>query len=277
MGSRNTDSAPYDFRSQSIGLGSVFNARDLGGYVLPDGSRVKKGLLLRGGALDKLSDQDCNTLRDTFHLSRIFDFRTSMEVQRLPDREVPGASRIWLPAFDEDSSTMEKVSLGEEAYIDLKNWLIVHSREEWVQNVAREMYPGLMMNEFTRMQYAGFLQNIVNTSEGAVYWHCSQGKDRTGFGATVLLAALGADLDLIMKDYVISNEFYLEELEEACSKVETVDEKEAILTFIGVNCDYYLESLEKLVKEYGSLLDFVKGPLCLMDGDIEILRNRYLE
>lgn len=274
---RSTDSAPYDFRTQSIGLKSVFNARDLGGYVLPGGKRVRKGFLLRGGAFDVLSDEDCERLVTDFHLAKVFDFRTSMEVDRLPDRAVPGSTRIWLPAFDESKGTMEKVSLPQKAYEDLKNWLVIHAREPRVQKVAREMYPGLVMNDFTRMQYAGFFQNILNTESGAVYWHCSQGKDRTGFAAALMLAALGADRELIMKDYVISNEFYLSELEEAFSKVETEGEKEAILTFIGVNCDYFAASLDMVEAECGSLMGFLTGPLCLTDTDIEILRKRYLE
>lgn len=272
-----TDPVPYNFKSQGIGLQSVFNARELGGYILPDGRRIKHGLLLRGGALDRLSDYDRNRLVNEFHLAKNFDFRTSMEVESTPDRDVPGCTRIWLPAFDEGKQAMQKVSLDKEAYADLKNWLVVHAKDPGVQKVAREMYPGLMMNDFSRMQYAGFLQNIVNTASGAVYWHCSQGKDRTGFGAALVLAALGADMELIMNDYVISNEFYLDDLKEASSKVETVGEKETILTFIGVNCDYFGGTLMQIVDECGSLLDFIKGPLCMTDEDIAILRDRYLE
>ena len=127
------------------------------------------------------------------------------------------------------------------------------------------------------MQYAGFLQNIVNTPDGAVYWHCSQGKDRTGIGSAVLLAALGADRELIMQDYSISAEFYKEELEYYFRQVNTDEEKAVLRTFISVNCDYFEAALDYIDKEYGSMYNFLTGPLCLMDNDIETLRNRYLE
>lgn len=267
----------YSFKTQGIGLSTVINARELGGYVLPDGRRIRHGLLLRGGALDAASDEDLAKLSDVFRVRRIFDFRTSGEVGTAPDKYLKGADYVWLPAFDEESGVMQQVALPKDAYKDLKGWLTVNAWMPDVQRVAREMYPSMVMSDFTRVQYTGFLQNIIRTTDGAVYWHCSQGKDRTGLGAALLLAALGADRELIMQDYAISNEFYMEEVEEASAQVNTDAEKEAILTFIGVNCKFFSGALDLLEKECGSMMNFLKGPLCLTDEDISILRDRYLE
>ena len=266
-----------DFASQSIGLSTVFNARDLGGYALPGGRVVKKGLLLRGGDLFRLSDEELSILRDKYHLAKVFDFRTSMEIRSFPDREVPGAGNIWMPAFNEKSRKMEEWILPREAYNDLGNWLVNNAKLSKVQDVARAMYPGLVLEDFTQMQYAGFLQNIVNTPSGAVYWHCSQGKDRTGIAAALVLTALGADRNLVMADYSISNEFYQEEVDYYCSLVSTEDEREVIRTFIGVNPHYFGQALDLLEERYGSLMEFLTGPLCLSKSDIEILRERYTE
>ena len=266
-----------DFASQSIGLQSVINARELGGYRLPGGGVIKRGLLLRGGALNELSLSDERKFVDTFRLAKVFDFRTSMEVKACPDRQVPGAVNIWMPAFNEASQAMEEMSLPQEAYRDLGNWLVVNAHHHKVQEVAKMMYSGMAMDEFTQMQYAGFLQNIVNTGEGAVYWHCSQGKDRTGFAAAVLLAALGADRSLIMKDYIISNEFYFNEVSHFCSLVGTEEEKEVIKTFVGVNPRYFEMALDMIDSRYGSLMGYLTGPLCLSDEDMAILRQRYIQ
>lgn len=267
----------YNFKTQGIGLNSVINARELGGYVLDDGSRIKRGLLLRGGALDNASDEDLSLLSDKYRVKRIFDFRTSGEVGYAPDKYLPGADYVWMPAFDEESNMMEQVSLPKDAYKDLKGWLSVNAWREEVQLVARGMYPSMVSSNFTRVQYSGFLHNIIKTTDGAVYWHCSQGKDRTGLGAAILLAALGADMDLIMQDYEISNEFYVKDVEEVYGHVSTDAERDVILTFVGVNRKYFLGALNMLVKECGSMMGFVKGPLCLTDDDIRILRERYLE
>ena len=258
-------------------LPSIANARELGGYVLPDGRKIKHGLLLRGGALALANQEDLDAMADVYHVVKVFDFRTSMELQRFPDKEVRGATNVWMPAFNEQSQTMDAMSLPQEAYRDLGVWLVAHGREPKVQEVARNMYQAMVENEFTQIQYAGFLQNIVNTPEGAVYWHCSQGKDRTGLGAALILAALGADRELIMKDYAISNIYYQDDLDWYMSQVTTEGERAALQTFIGVKCEYFEAALDWIDATFGSMHEFLTGPLCLSEEDMEILKNRYLE
>lgn len=258
-------------------LNTVANARELGGYILPDGSKIRQGLLLRGGSLAKASDADLRRMSEEFHVTKIFDFRTGIEVGHAPDRDVPGARNIWMPAFDEKSMEMKDLALPSKAYQNLGEWLVLYAKEEKIQKVAANMYKEMVTNEFTQVQYAGFMQNILFTTEGAVFWHCSQGKDRTGFGAALVLAALGADRDLIMKDFAISNEFYANELSQYLPRVETDAEKRVIQTFIGVNCDYFEAALDLIDSTWGSMDAFLRGPICLEDEDIRTLRERYLE
>ena len=258
-------------------LPSLANARDLGGNIMPDGRRIKSGLLLRGGDLSCASAEDLATMSQKYHVAKVFDFRTSMEVRRAPDLEVEGARNIWLPAFNEDNQTMAAMSLPQDAYLDLPHWLAAHASDPMVQRVASHLYTDMVIEEFTQIQYAGFLQNIVNTEDGAVYWHCSQGKDRTGIGAAFLLASLGADRELIMKDYELSNVFYRKDVEEGYASVSTQEEREVILTFLGVNSRYFAAALDLIDHTYGSMHNFLTGPLLLSDEDMKALQDRYLE
>lgn len=269
--------ANYNFKTQSIGLETVINARELGGYRMTDGRTVRHGLLIRGGSLAFTSKNELERLSGEFHIARVFDFRTSMEVKRAPDQEIAGATHIWLPAFDEEKMSMAKLALPEKAYANLGPWLVEHASETSVQEVAREMYTFMVTNEFTQVQYAGFFQNILNVSTGAIYWHCSQGKDRTGLGAALMLGALGADRELIMTDFNISNEVYQNEVDAACAMVGTEIEREVIKTFIGVNTHYFAAALDIIERDYGSLLNYLKGPICLSDEDLAGLRDRFLE
>ena len=267
----------YDFSSQSIGTDSIANARELGGYVLPDGSRVRKGLLLRGGSLNIASEEDLEALDAEYHVAKVFDFRTSMEVKSSPDKAIGKSVNIWMPAYNEEELRMEGNSLPHHAYAHLGEWLVEHAKEKMTQIVATQLYMPLVKSEFTQIQYAGFIQNIINTPEGAVYWHCSQGKDRTGFGAAIILSALGADRELIMQDFSISNDFYKDDVEYYCSLVKTEAERNVLRTFIGVNCDYFTEALDYIDRTWGSMMDFLTGPLCMSDEDFSVLRKRYLE
>lgn len=255
---------------------SVVNVRDLGGIALPQGT-VRKRLLLRGGALACASDEDVESLSRDYRLAKVFDFRTTLERDIAPDREIPGSQNVWLPAFDETGPAFLNRSLPHEAYSNLGPWLIEHAREPFVQEVASQLYLDMVENEFTLVQYAGFMQNILQTGGGAVYWHCSQGKDRTGLGAAFLLGALGADRATIMADYCLSARFYAAELDSYLPLVETDAERTVLRTFISVNPDYFSQALDLLEDRCGgSFEDVLKGPLCLTDKDMETLRSYYL-
>lgn len=267
----------YTFESQKIGLDSLYNARELGGYVLPDGSRIKHDLLLRGGALSKASREDLATLGSRFHLRHIFDFRTRTEVYLSPDRPVFGSDQIWLPAIDETSEGMADNTLPEDAYADLIGWLSRNAANPMLQRTARDIYTSMITNEYTQLQYTSFLQTIVRTDSGAIYWHCSQGKDRTGLGSAFILAALGADRELILNDFLISNEYYADVLSSSLELVSTEAEKDVIRTFIGVNEKYFNDALDLIDRRYGSLMAYIQDQLLLSDQDLEILRKRYLE
>ena len=75
---------------QSIGLEEIVNARELGGYVGADGRKVKRGVLLRTGALSEISEADRRRLLEQYHLTDIIDFRTSFECEAAPDPEMDG-------------------------------------------------------------------------------------------------------------------------------------------------------------------------------------------
>ncbi len=258
-------------------LNSIPNARDLGGYILPDGSVVREGLLLRGGFLGGASDADLSELHEKYRLAHVFDFRTEGELRRSPDKPVEGADNIWLPAIDPTTEDLAEMSLPKEAFLDLGNWLVRNASSPLVQSIASRIYTDMVTNEYTQLQYAAFLMQIVSTTDGAVYWHCSQGKDRTGLGAAFILAALGADRELILKDYSISDDYYRKETDYWCSLVGTEEEREVIRTFIGVNIRYFTAALDLIDRRWGSMDAYLRGPLCLTDEDITTLKKRYLK
>lgn len=267
----------YTYETQSIGLQGVINARELGGYRMPDGRTIKRGLLLRGGCLKHPAAEDILRLSEEFKVSLIFDFRTEGEVQRSPDAIVPGARNIWMPTIDPDTETLADRFLPKEAYLHLEEYVVEHSSDSSVQSVARRMYTDMVTNEFTQLQYSAFFQTILNNPDGAIYWHCSQGKDRTGLAAAFVLAALGADRDTIMKDYAISGEYYRKDLDLYIDRVSSPEEKAAMRTFISVNCDYFADALDEIDRKWGSMANYLSGPLCLSDDDMDIMQKRYLE
>ena len=257
------------------------NARELGGYICQDGRKIKHGVLLRGGGLKGATDFDIYRLENEFHITKVFDFRTQMETVYLPDRAVPGADSVWLPAIDPETEKLGESTLPHDAYRDLQGFLIRNASNPKFQEVARNFYPEMIFNEYTQLQYAAFLQMLVKDETRSVYWHCSQGKDRTGLAAAFLLIALGADRQTVIEDYDISQEYYRSDVEEVFKKMDalgaTADEKAVALTFIGANTEFFSIALNMIDKEFGSLQNYVRDALCLSEEDRKILCDKYLE
>ena len=253
---------------------------------MPDGRTIKHGLLLRGGYLRDASEHDIRRLSEEYKLAYIFDFRTEGEVRHVPDCFIPGAQNIWMPTIDPETEKLSDSHLPPEAYRHLDTFLYKNSSDPLVQTVGREMYPNLVHNEYTQLQYAAFLQTILklpkaNVKDRGVYWHCSQGKDRTGLGSAFLLMALGADFDLVLEDFALSNEYYQKEVDELNEKIAarggTKADFDTVQAFVGVNVENFIRTFDEIRQRYGSLENYIDDILLFSDADKELLRNYYLE
>ena len=260
----------------------VLNARELGGLVLPDGAAIKEGLLLRCASLSKATDEDLELLHSTYDVRMVFDFRSLMEVEGAPDRVPEGAEYLWLPAMDPKSEMLSMSNVPSEALreisTNLGRFLAEHSGDERMRGFARRMYTDMVINEYSQLQYAAFLHHIANLEDGAVLWHCTQGKDRTGLGAAFLLAALGADRDLIMKDFALSADYYAPQVNKLKEVVRARGGDPAaeklIDAFVGVSCENFEAALDLIDKDFGSMDNYLSGPLGLTDADRKALRSR---
>ena len=85
---------------QSISLGSIQNARELGGYTTAEGRRIKNGLLLRTARLNNISDEDILTLKEKYRLQHIIDFRMMIELSGAEDPVIDSAEYHHLDVID---------------------------------------------------------------------------------------------------------------------------------------------------------------------------------
>lgn len=269
----------HNFNTQSINLERVINARELGGYVLPTGI-VKRGKLLRGGHLYYASQEDIEKLHKEYNISWICDFRMTNETAMRPNKPVPGAQDIKLPAMSPEMSEAFNSFFESGEYRNIKDIVRKAYFLPEVKEASKMMYDGMVMSPYTHDMYAQFLRICVE-SDGAVYWHCTQGKDRTGLAAAFILSALGADRETIMQDYSISQEFYEEEVAELnkilLAEGATEEDLMVVKTFIGANADYFSQSLDLIDINYGSMQNYLRNQLLLRDEDIAILKEKYLE
>ena len=267
--------------TQAIELDGVGNARQLGGYVCADGRTIKDGVLLRSAALSTLTDEGANTLAEKYHLRYVFDFRMDTEREAQPDKEIEGAENVWLPVFtsslydDETKAAImeaRKTNDPEQTYITL-------AKHKGLSTI----YSKMLLTDEGKQAYSEFFDKLLSVGDGeAVLWHCTQGKDRAGMAAVLLLYALGADEETIKQDYLLTNDSYKDLIAQSEARAAelglTEDEtKEYVGTAAAVYEDFFNTAIDSVKAEYGSVENYLRDGLGLSDDDITALRDKFLE
>ena len=64
-------------KQQFIPVNGIINARDLGGYIMQDGRRLRDGMLIRSAHMADATDADLKYLSE-LPVAKVIDFRNSL-------------------------------------------------------------------------------------------------------------------------------------------------------------------------------------------------------
>ena len=259
---------------QQIGLTTAHNARQLGGYLIGD-KQIRKDVLLRTARLSSLSADDSLLLAEKYRVQCIYDFRSMGEIQTSPD-VIPGDAR-HLPLSISFSDNGGRADYKIESDAQMVQMLLQHAEHPAVQAMCEKMYDKIFFEESSQEVYRQFFADLltINPDEGAVLWHCTQGKDRAGCASAMLLAALGADRALIMADFTLSKHYY--DPHTAQIPTTTEAQQKTISTLISANPAIFEASLDRVEARYGSLANYLTECIGVTPEMMETLREKFLE
>lgn len=263
-----------ELNKQQIGITSIHNARQLGGYRIGN-KQIKDGLLLRTARLSGLSEEDSTLLADRYRVQCIYDFRGQEESMIAPD-VIPGDSRYMNLSISLDEGG-DRSAYKADSEAEMIGMLLKYADNPMIQDLCAHMYDKILFEESSQEVYRRFFADLVtvNPEDGAVLWHCTQGKDRAGCASALLLSALGAERGLIMADFNLSKEYYDPYV--ATINIENETQSHVINTLISVNPVVFEEALDKIDERYGSLRNYLTECIGVTPEMMEILRERYLE
>ena len=266
----------------SLHMEKIANARELGGYAGEGGRKIVRGRLLRTAALADASPRDLKRLTGEFDVRLIIDLREKKEAAAKPDPELPGVRYLQI-------DVMDPARFGEDNKKDAVERNEEQTFEEHAAEIAgftempdiEQLYVYLLQEAYGAAAFSRIFREILAVPEGAVLWHCAAGKDRTGVVAALLLAALGADRETIMEDYLLTNDFSVGRIADTKRRLLEIgyDGKRAeAITNIweGANPVLMENALRSLEMSNGSIMGYLKERLSLTDADISKLRERYL-
>lgn len=172
-------------------LPSLPNFRDLGGIPTDGGRRVRAHRFFRSQRLTGLSVKDKVWL-DEQDIGAILDFRSHNEASAAPNEVSPAlkARQLSVPIEPTAAARFQDAQAKGILTNELAHSYVVDTYADYVINHSDA--------------YARLLQHLAH-SERPVVFHCSAGKDRTGFAAALILAVLGAPKHYIINDFLRSN------------------------------------------------------------------------
>jgi protein-tyrosine phosphatase len=254
---------------RQLSLQGTPNFRDLGGYETLEGRCLRWGKLYRSSKLSNLTDTDINYI-NRLGVTLICDFRQIIE-QELE------------PTLLGDNSLTQLASLpispgSSRSFIEnLHSGIIsVDDAAGFMEQMNRDLVANQMPQyaEMFRLLLAGDQQVLI---------HCASGKDRTGFGAALILDVLGVEEEAIVEDYLLSNKYLpVEEEVERLSKQFTDHtgsglSEEALRPMLEVRPEYIRACFEEIRRRYESKEHFFETALDMDSIKVEELRNRYLD
>ncbi|GAW98153.1 protein tyrosine phosphatase [Secundilactobacillus mixtipabuli] len=251
--------------SHQIKLHGANNVRDLGGYQTATKQKVKSRLLLRSAKLADLTGKDEQLLVRRYRLKTVVDLRTPAVIKHTPDAKIPGVQLLKDPVVsDKTMASVNRIATvsGSKSMVKLYQSFVTTSQ-------ARHAYRQL------------FLQLLKAPSNRAILWHCSAGKDRTGFGTALVLTALGVPQKTVYQDYLASNTYnkalishQLSALKQQGVSRQAIERKKETLVVKKVYLDAAYEAADK---KYGSIQDYLTKGLGLSKQNIAQLRQHYLK
>ncbi|NMD63585.1 UNVERIFIED_ORG: protein-tyrosine phosphatase [Nocardia globerula] len=245
------------------------NFRDLGGIAVAGGT-VRPGALYRSATLAKLDGDDVAAVA-RLDIRTVYDLRTAAERDGALDNLPDSTRTVWLDVLADNAQNAAATGLlmtDPAAYAEtISGGRGISQMEEANRNFVS--LPSAAYRTF-------YLDLIDEKRTGAALFHCTTGKDRTGWAATSFLLLLGADEADVRADYLQTNTdlapMTAPILDFAASK--GVD-AELLRPLLGVRDSYFDAALDEMRTLFGTVEDYAINGLKLTAEQLTALRERF--
>ena len=240
-----------------IALEGQKNFRDFGGIISQNGKSVKWGRIFRSGELNNLTDADVQYI-GSINIDKLVDFRYNSEIEEAPDNIPEGIETINIP--------IEQTVFNHNM---IASWLIMN--DSLVFDTLLVAVNKQLVRDF-QDEYSDFF-DLLETGESNLF-HCTAGKDRTGLATVLFLSALDVDKETIIEDYMSSNSYNTEMIEQTIEYVNSQGlNGELLRPILEVRLKYIEAAYDVIDNEYGGMANYLN----LLGVDTEKLKSLYLE
>ena len=233
------------------------NFRDLGGYRNAHGDTVIRHHLFRSDHLGNLGPEDIHLLTGRLpEAVRVLDLR--------------GVSERQTAVCVIEGATVHSLAIEPtivQVLADLTDAGHTLTQSEVVGHM-QDTYRGFVRHNTHR--FASLFSYLLESNDPLVF-HCTAGKDRTGFAAALILLALGVSRDDVMRDYLLTNERLKPKTEWRGLSPEVAS------VLYRVQPEFLNAAFDAVAQEYGHVEGYFHQGLRLGKAELARLREMYLE
>jgi len=231
-------------------------------------------VVYRSGELSQLTDDDVSKIVG-LGIKTVVDLRSPEEVSaRGEGRLPPGVRAEPIPIASSDIFTALVPMFLKGDFSQMPPDLL--------DRVNR-----VLVRDFTE-QYTGLLRALSDPANRPLVFHCTQGKDRAGFGAAMVLSALGVPWETVIEDYLLSNHYRKEENAKMLGMIKSFaanhggpEAEEIALSRVEGLLYVKEQSLEaahtEIIERHGDTESFLVEGLGCSSESLEQLRDDLLE
>jgi protein-tyrosine phosphatase len=259
---------------ENIPIATAPNLRDLGGWPTSDGGHVRPRLLYRSAELDKLQGDDMKAY-EGLGIRSVYDLRTEAERSAQPDALPDGTEYIVVDVMADSAAAAPaqiiKVLGDPKAAADLLGGgkavtLFEHGYREIVG------LPSALAG------YRRFFLDLAQPAHRPALFHCTTGKDRTGWAAAAMLMLLGVSDDDVMRDYMLTNDELLPVMQAVFDNFEAAGgDPELLRPVIGVQEEYLDASLDEMRHRFTTIEGYFTNGLGIDADAQQALRTVFVE
>lgn len=257
----------------NIPIKSVPNLRDLGGWSTGSG-KVRAGVIFRSAEFGALQGEDAAEFAK-LGIRSVYDLRTTEERTANPNTVPPGTEYTILDILSDSTGAAPAVVGKVMANPALAQDLLGDGK---AVSLFEEGYRQIVSLPSALTGYGQFFTDISEKEHRPAVFHCTTGKDRTGWAAASLLMLLGVSRDDVLTEYLLTNEQLVPTLKPLIDQFAAAGGDPDLLTpVVGVQKEYLDTGIDEMEKRYKTIENYFTDGLGLGSAIIDKLRSDLIE
>jgi protein-tyrosine phosphatase len=242
----------FESNRRLIHLDGGLNFRDLGGYLVADGRRIRWGTVFRSGTTHRLTTIDHRRLAQ-LDIKTVIDLRSNRE-------------RSDFPHALADVPTVKYYARNHERVTGNLTRMLKQ------QDISPEGMRTAMLDLYRDLPYQfaeGYRQifSVIGTGSLPLAFNCAAGKDRTGVVAALILMCLGVTWEDVVHDYLLSDQFVGDTLRmfgwSTGGDISGAYNPAVVSALFGVSLSYLESMHEAIISRSGSMENYFRSSLGL--------------